>query len=63
MIVKARIESVRFEEFDIPEYLAKEYEKDIELNIPQGEYPSIRMIRSWAKAKGIRLVSAYGEDV
>lgn len=62
MIVKARIETVRFEEYLIPDHLVEAYENDIELNIPQGEFPRVQMLRQWAKAKGIKLVSAYGQD-
>lgn len=63
MIVKARVETVRFEEYLIPEHLVEAYEKDIKLNIPKGELPRVQMLRQWAKAKGIRLVSAYGKDI
>ena len=63
MIVRARMESVRFEDFDIPDNLAAEFERDVEVNIPEGEIVSIRMLRSWARSKGIRLVSTYGKDI
>ena len=55
MIVKVKIEMLRYEYLEIPEHLKEDYHNDIELKLKEDESPKYHNLKAWARSKGVTL--------